>query len=325
MSAPVSSQERALPDEEAEPAPESGLPGRGQPDGGQPDRGQPDRGQPVTWRDLYGGAVERLGDTRTVRWFLEDSSGASWPAVLDEAVPARSGNYFLSMVRRREAGEPVQYVLGHWAFRQLDLMVDRRVLIPRPETEMVVEVALQELARLEADAPVVVDLGTGSGAIALSIACERSQVVAWATDISRDALAVASANLAGLGTQAVGRVQLVQGSWWEALPEQLKRSVTLAVANPPYVAQDELADLPAEVSAWEPVDALIAGANGLESLEAVVMGAPGWLAERSALVAEIAPHQAEDAMAIARQAGLGEVLVRPDLTGRPRVLVARSR
>ena len=128
-----------------------------------------------------------------------------------------AGNFFLSMVQRREAGEPVQYVLGHWAFRQLDLMVDRRVLIPRPETEIVVEVALQELARLEVEAPVIVDLGTGSGAIALSIASERSRVVAWATDISRDALAVASANLAGLGAQTVGRVQLVQGNWWEAL------------------------------------------------------------------------------------------------------------
>jgi release factor glutamine methyltransferase len=267
--------------------------------------------------------VQRLGDERTVRWFLEDSSGAAWPAVLDELVPARAGNFFLSMVHRREAGEPVQYVLGHWAFRQLDLMVDRRVLIPRPETETVVEVALQELARLEAEAPVVVDLGTGSGAIALSIASERSRVMAWATDISGDALAVASANLAGLGTQAVGRVQLVQGSWWDALPGGLKGSVTLAVANPPYVAQNELAELPLEVAAWEPVHALVAGPSGLEALEAVVMGAPGWLAERSALVAEIAPHQAEDAMALALKAGLGDVLVRPDLSGRPRVLVAR--
>jgi release factor glutamine methyltransferase len=283
-----------------------------------------DKGPVVQWRDLYNEAVQRLGDERTARWFVEDSSGGAWPAVLDEAVPVRAGNFFLSMVERREAWEPVQYVLGHWAFRRLDLMVDKRVLIPRPETEVVVEVALQELARLEVEAPVVVDLGTGSGAIALSIASERNRVMAWATDISSDALAVASANLAGLGTQTVGRVQLAHGSWWGALPEQLKGSVTLAVANPPYVAAPELADLPVEVSAWEPLEALVAGPTGLEALETVIGEALGWLAERSAIVAEIAPQQAGDAMALARQAGLGDVLVRPDLTGRPRVLVARS-
>jgi release factor glutamine methyltransferase len=244
--------------------------------------------------------------------------------VLDEPVTARTGNYFLSMVERREAGEPVQYVLGHWSFRQLDLMVDPRVLIPRPETEVVVEVALQELARLEVESPVVVDLGTGSGAIALSIAAEHSEVVAWATDISPGALAVASANLAGLGFQAAGRVRLAQGSWWEALPQSLKGSVTLVVANPPYIAQSELADLPVEVSAWEPLPALIAGPTGLEALEAVLESAPEWLAERSALVAEIAPHQAEEAKALALKAGMTEVLVRPDLTGRPRAFVGRQ-
>jgi release factor glutamine methyltransferase len=280
---------------------------------------------PVTWRQLYGEAVKRLGDAQTARWFVEDSSGGAWPAVLDEAVTARARNYFLSMVDRREMGEPVQYVLGHWAFRKLDLMVDRRVLIPRPETEVVVDVALQELARLEAETPVVVDLGTGSGAIALSIASEQTAVVAWATDIAPGALAVASANLAGLGVQTVGRVRLALGNWWEALPERLQHSVTLAVANPPYLAQSELPGLPVEVSAWEPLQALVAGPSGLESLETVIGGAPDWLAERSALVAEIAPHQAQEAKAMALRAGLGEVLVRPDLAGRPRVLVARRR
>ena len=96
-------------------------------------------------------------------------------------------------------------------------MVDRRVLIPRPETEVVVEVALGELARL-AGHPLVVDLGTGSGAIALSIATECAGAEVWATDLSEDALAVASANLAGLGTKAAGKARLVQGSWWHALP-----------------------------------------------------------------------------------------------------------
>jgi release factor glutamine methyltransferase len=222
------------------------------------------------------------------------------------------------MLARRESGEPVQYVLGHWAFRKLDLLVDRRVLIPRPETEVVVEVALVELALVAPAGTggprrVVVDLGTGSGAIALSIATERHDVDAWATDMSREALAVASANLAGLGAQAVGRVRLVQGSWWSALPVELKGSVTLVVANPPE-----------EVSRWEPRQALVAGPTGLEALEAIVGEAPAWLAWRSTLVAEIAPHQSGAAKSLALSAGFRDVAIRNDLAGRQRVLVAKS-
>ncbi len=258
---------------------------------------EPDVGErrPLKWTNLYREAVERLGDRSTARWFVEDASGGSWPAVLDENVGARPGKAFLSMLDRREAGEPVQYVLGHWAFRKLDLMVNRNVLIPRPETEVVVDVALSELARLEAVSPVVVDLGTGSGAIALAIATEHSEVEAWATDVSAEALAVASANLAGLGVQAVGRVRLAQGSWWGALPSRLQGQVSLAVANPPYVAESELGELPLEVSAWEPQQALISGPSGLEAIEEIVSQAPPWLAPRAALVVEIAPHQAEAA------------------------------
>jgi release factor glutamine methyltransferase len=244
-------------------------------------------------------------------------------------VPAAAQEAFFSMLGRRESGEPVQYVLGHWAFRKLDLMVDRRVLIPRPETEVVVEVALAELALLgpagtEGARPVVVDLGTGSGAIALSIATERPDVEAWATDMSGEALAVASANLAGLGAQAGGRVRLAQGSWWSALPVGLKGSVTLAVANPPYVAEGEVADLPEEVSRWEPRLALVSGPTGLEALEAIVSEASAWLAGRSTLVAEIAPHQSVAAKSLALSAGFRDVVVRNDLAGRERILVAKS-
>jgi release factor glutamine methyltransferase len=283
----------------------------------------------ATWAPLYEQAVERLGDRRTAQWFVEDASGISWPAALDEPVPAVAREAFLSMLGRREAGEPVQYVLGHWAFRKLDLLVDRRVLIPRPETEVVVEVALVELALVAPAGTggprrVVVDLGTGSGAIALSIATERHDVDAWATDMSREALAVASANLAGLGAQAVGRVRLVQGSWWSALPVELKGSVTLVVANPPYVAEGEMADLPEEVSRWEPRQALVAGPTGLEALEAIVGEAPAWLAWRSTLVAEIAPHQSGAAKSLALSAGFRDVAIRNDLAGRQRVLVAKS-
>jgi release factor glutamine methyltransferase len=276
----------------------------------------------VTWRDLYLEALERLSDRQAARWFVEEASGGVWPAVLDEAVPGRADGAFRKMLARREAGEPVQYVLGHWAFRHLDLMVDRRVLIPRPETEVVVEVALGELARLSGP-PLVADLGTGSGAIALSIATECAGAEVWATDVSEDALAVASANLAGLGTAAAGKARLVQGSWWHALPGALKGMLDLVVTNPPYIADHELRSLPPEVSRWEPLQALVAGPSGLEALRAIAAEAPAWLGARSALVAEIAPHQDRAAVELAYSAGFEEAFVKPDLTGRPRVLVAR--
>src|SRR5438105_5970876 len=141
------------------------------------------------------------------------------------------------MVARRAAGEPLQYVLGRWAFRTLDLMVDRRVLIPRPETEQVVEVALAEARRLHAR--IAADLGTGSGAIALSLAAELPGVDVWATDVSADALAVARANLAGIGTFAAARVRIQEGDWFGALPPELRGRLDIVVSNPPYIGDDE--------------------------------------------------------------------------------------
>ena len=141
-----------------------------------------------------------------------------------------------AMVARHLAGEPLAYVLGHWSFRHLDLAVDRRVLIPRPETEVVAGVAL-ELARGLARPLTVADLGTGSGAIGLALADELplDGVTVWLTDASADAIDVARANLAGLGRR--GRnVRIAIGSWFDALPAGT--TLDLAVANPPYVADD---------------------------------------------------------------------------------------
>jgi release factor glutamine methyltransferase len=246
-----------------------------------------------------------------------------WPFGLAQPAAARAWAYFDQMVARRAAGEPLQYVVGRWGFRGLEVFLDHRVLIPRPETEQVVEVALAELARVPGAQPVIVDLGTGSGAIALSLAAEGKRGAVWATDESADALAVARANLAGLGGRAATRVRLVTGSWWSALPDELRGRVALAVANPPYVSSAEMASLPAEVAAWEPRGALEAGPTGLEDLAAIVAGAPEWLAPEGVLVLELAPHQAEAVERLARTAGFGEVDIRLDLAGRRRVLVAR--
>jgi release factor glutamine methyltransferase len=251
-----------------------------------------------------------------------------------------------AMAARRAEGEPLQYVFGHWPFRQLDLRVDRRVLIPRPETEQVVEVALGEARRLAAVVGggsgaaaglVIADAGTGSGAIALSLATELGpRVVAemWATDASTDALAVAAWNLeavrlsrpAGAGLPPT---TMVQGSWLDPLPSRLRGAVDVVVSNPPYVSEAEWDGLAPEVR-LEPRGALVAGAAtdgtaGLADVEAVLREARAWLRRPAAVVIEIAPHQAEAAKALAAGLGYSETRVEQDLARRPRALVARNR
>ena len=212
------------------------------------------------------------------------------------------------------------YALGRWAFRSLDLVVDHRVLIPRPETEVLAEMTLDECRRL--DARVAVDLGTGSGALALALATERPGLEVWGTDLSADALEVARANLAELGRVAT-RVRLTEGAWFDALPADLAGRIDVIVANPPYVADDEIVDLPTEVRDWEPHVALFSGPSGLEDVEHIVARAPAWLARPGALLLEMAPHQTREAQRLARAAGFASVTVWPDLTGRDRIVLAR--
>lgn len=276
-----------------------------------------------TWRDLQRLASAQLGVLEA--WFvLERASGLDRAGLvprLDDPVPARTAAFVERMVERRRGGEPLQYVLGIWSFRRLELVVDRRVLIPRPETETVVEVALAELDRLGIDRPLAVDLGTGSGAIALSLALEAPTARVWATDRSEDALAVARANLAGMGARVATRVRLAAGHWFDALPGELRGQVDLVVANPPYIGETE--PLPAEVAGWEPAGALVAGPTGLESVAEILAAAPAVLRRPGVVVLEIAPHQAGAAVALASDAGFAEVHVHPDLAGRLRTLVGR--
>jgi release factor glutamine methyltransferase len=247
---------------------------------------------------------------------------------LDRPVTRREMAYYDRMVERRAAGEPLQYVLGSWAFRTLDLFLDRRVLIPRPETEVVAGVALDELDRSLATAgrdprttpPVVVDLGTGSGAIALSVAVERVHAQVWATDASEDALDIARANLAGIGRHA-SRVQLAPGDWFDALPGHLAGRVDLVVSNPPYVAASE--ELPSVVRDWEPSLALVPGPTGLEAYERIVPEARRWLAPGGVVVLEIGAEQGPALRSLAAAAGYASAVVLPDLAGRDRAVVLR--
>ena len=280
----------------------------------------------VTWRQALAEAEERLGtvDARRIVERASGFDGATLLLELDTPITNRQMAYFDRMVERRAAGEPLQYVLGSWGFRTLDLFLDRRVLIPRPETEVVAGVAIAELDRVLAERGVargrVVDLGTGSGAIALSIAVERTNVEVWATDVSADALDVARANLAGIGRPA-RRVTIVQGDWFDALSDDLRGTFDVIVSNPPYVAADD--PLPDVVRDWEPPGALVPGPTGLEAYERIVAEALRWLVPGGALVLEIGETQAAAVCELARAAGFRDVSVQRDLADRDRVVVAR--
>jgi len=292
----------------------------------------------VSWADLLAETVGRLvaggfsadDATREARWIGEEASGlegAELTAGLGTLATERGVARLDAMVGRRLMGEPLQYVLGHWPFRTLDLLLDRRVLIPRPETEQVVEVALGELDRRLAadvagdDPAIVVDLGSGSGAIGLSIAAERVRAVeVWCVDASPDAVALTRANLAGLG-MAGSSVRIAEGSWFEPLPDDLRGRIDLIVTNPPYVAADD--PLPLDVADWEPTSALVPGPTGVEAIDHIIEQAADWLTPGGTLVVEIGETQGPAAEDLARKAGLVGARVEPDLAGRDRALVAR--
>lgn len=280
---------------------------------------------PKSWREALRDAAAVVGDrdARLIVGHVAEWTPAELALHAEDPVNAKCQASIDSRVERRAAGEPLQYVLGSWGFRQLDVYVDRRVLIPRPETEVVVDVALAALRalRVDGDPPLVVDLGTGSGAIGLSIATEVADAHVWATDAWPDALDVARLNLIGLGQAAVGRVELKQGDWFSALPDALAGMITLVVSNPPYVRDGD--SLPPEVADWEPATALRAGADGLDDIRLIVADAPRWLARPGALVIEHAPDQADAVQNLAKAAGAQDVSTHRDLADRLRCTVAK--
>jgi release factor glutamine methyltransferase len=221
-----------------------------------------------------------------------------------ELAPAEA-RAFMDAVRRRREREPVAYIVGRKGFRMLDLDVDRRVLIPRPETEHVVEAALA----LPSDARVV-DVGTGSGAIALALKAERPDLDVLATDVSEDALEVARANAARLGLD----VTFAFGDLLAGLS-----GVDAVLSNPPYVAAGDR--LPPEVAVWEPPVALFADDGGLAVIRRL---APAAAAAGARFVAlELGEGQAEAVEAIVRAAGFTDTSRIRDLAGIERVVVGR--
>lgn len=243
-----------------------------------------------------------------------------WPTTArGDAVDERSWERALAAAVRRARGAPLQYAAGQASFRHLTLDVDERVLIPRPETELLVDLVLRQGAR----GGTVVDVGTGSGAIALALASEGAFAKVIATDVSLDALAVASANLVRCAGVVRAPVELRHGSLLGPVPE---RGLCAVVSNPPYIALDEAAALPSGVRDWEPAVALFSGGAGMATIAGLVREAAHSLAPGGMLALEVDARRASlAAELIASQGGYDEVRVELDLTGRERFVVARRR
>lgn len=228
-----------------------------------------------------------------------------WHVCLDDEDPLP---HFRALEARRLSGEPLQYLEGTAAFGPLDLLVDERVLIPRPETEQ-----LWDLARSLVDAPrVIVDLCTGSGALALAFKHTFPSARVLATDISSDAVAVAVANARRLGLE----LELLTGDLYDPLPPDIAGSVDLLVANPPYVTEGEWDVLPPDVR-HEPRIALVAGAEGTEVFDRIAADAARWLRPGGWFACEIGETQAAHCRRVA-SASLAGVRIVDDLAGRPR-------
>ncbi len=248
--------------------------------------------------------AHRLGRDRA--WLIAHDGETLVPELLDR---------YAADVARRAAGEPLAYLLGAREFRGLELQVDRRVLVPRPDTETLVDWALEILAvPARPPNPRVLDLGTGSGAIALALkhACPRAAVTA--TDLSPDALAVAKGNAARLALD----LELRHGAWWEAVSG---RQFDLVLSNPPYVRAD---DPHLDALGHEPQAALTPGPTGLEAFDAIASGARGHLAPGAWLLLEHGWDQAEAVRLLLARHGLADACTRRDLAGHERCSGARA-
>ena len=240
-----------------------------------------------------------------------DADRAALAGRPEAPVEASAGRAFGAMVRRRVAREPVAYILGRKGFRRIELEVDQRVLIPRPETELLVELAL------ELEPVTVIDVGTGSGAVALAVADELPEAVVVGTDVSRAAIAVATANAARLGLEH--RVRFEVGS----LPEGV--AADLLLANLPYVPSGDWRGLQPEISRFEPRAALLGGDDGLMPIRSLIAGLrPGGAGPRARAVGlEVGEGQAGEVAEMLRAVGY-ETEIRPDLAGVGRCVVGRA-
>ena len=222
-----------------------------------------------------------------------------------DPVPPGAANRWHTLLQRRQAGEPVAYLLGEKEFGGLTLQVDARVLVPRPDTEVLMEWALEVLPPPGPQAPCLLDLGTGSGAIALTVATRRPDAQVTATDASADALAVAQANALRLKLP----VRFAQGDWLQAVPGQ---RFNVIASNPPYIAEG---DPHLGALGHEPLSALTSGRDGLDDIRVLVSSAPAALTPGGWLLLEHGHDQAATVRALLVQHGFRQVASRCDLAG----------
>ena len=219
---------------------------------------------------------------------------------------------------KRLQGEPVAYLIGKRGFHNIELCVAPGVLIPRPETELLVEIGLQEIKRLNTLVSIL-DLGTGSGAIALAIASDASQAIVTATDQSTEALEIAKANAKQL--KIADRVQFLQGSWYEAL--EAGASFDVILSNPPYIASQD-SHLNQGDLRFEPLSALTDHGTGLSCLESIISGAQLYLNPNGLIAVEHGFDQSEAVVSLMKLAGLHDIQTHVDLGGHYRVASGRK-
>ena len=222
----------------------------------------------------------------------------------------------LSMAQRRRDGEPLQYVLGNAHFRRIVLSVGPGVFIPRPETELLVERAIELLPERGS----VVDLGTGSGAIALSIASERPDATVYATEADPGAYPWAVRNRDALNLA----VEIIEGDLFEGLPSELERTFDVVVSNPPYVATSRREILPIDVRDHEPEKALYGGGDGMLVTTRIAQEAPTWLKPGGWVALEMSVEQQQDIMTLLTSLEYRDVVIGIDLAEWPRLVVART-
>lgn len=228
---------------------------------------------------------------------------------------------FRPLLKRRAAREPLQYVIGRHPFRDLDLLVRPGALVPRPETEVLVGEIADWLRVAERTEPMVLDIGTGTGAICLSLVAEGACVAAVATDISEAALEVAKANRERVGL--TGSVELRAGSLFE--PLRTDERFDVVASNPPYIAEVDEATLDPEVRDWEPHEALFGGRDGLDVIRGLVDGAKGHLRPGGLLAIEVGAGQAPDVTSLLEASGgYTDITVRKDYAGIERFVLARE-
>jgi len=239
---------------------------------------------------------------------------------LDETCSARIEALFESFLERRVKHEPVSYITGVKEFWSLDFGVDRRVLIPRPETELLVETTLKYAMQLERKNLNILDLGTGSGALAVALATELPEARLWAVDISLDALAVASANARRHGVAQ--KIEFLAGDLFESLA-RVRPKFDLIISNPPYIEDAALSDLAPEIRLHEPRKALDGGSDGLEFYKRIIGRGWQYLAKDGAILFEIGAEQASAvAQLFARTERFSPAETYQDLAGRDRVVAA---